>query len=99
MVLLSTTKIETLWIIALVTPSINSQNSSVKKTKKASKYKGVHKTANGKWQPQIWLNGKNVGFGSYSTQEEAAIVYNKKAIEFFGPDACVNQISSTNHNE
>lgn len=75
--------------------SVNSQNSPSRKNKKASKYKGVHQTASGKWQPQIWFNGKNVGFGSYETEEEAALVYNMKAVELFGPNAYLNVIKQS----
>lgn len=40
----------------------------------------------------IWTNRKNIGFGSYETEEEAALVYNAKALELFGPDAYLNVV-------
>lgn len=72
--------------------SQNSQNKPATRKKSSSKYKGVHKTASGKWQPMIWTNRKNIGFGSYETEEEAALVYNAKALELFGPDAYLNVV-------
>lgn len=75
------------------THSQNTLNREAIPTKKACPYKGVHKTASGKWQAMIWYKGKNYGLGSYSTPEEAALVYNSKAQELYGNDAYLNQIA------
>lgn len=70
----------------------NASNKEKTKNKKNSNYKGVHKTKSGKWQTQVWVGGKNLCFGSFETQEEAARKYNEKAIEFFGEFACLNLV-------
>lgn len=74
----------------------NAANMSVKKNKKNSKYKGVQRTASGKYQACIWFNKKNhiIG-GSYETEEEAALVYNKKAKELQGEFAYENIIKKS----
>lgn len=58
-----------------------------------SKYKGVSKhKRSGKWQAQIRFNLKGIYLGSFNTENEAAIAYNKKAIELFGDFAVTNQV-------
>jgi hypothetical protein len=71
----------------------NSANVPTRKNKKNSKYKGVHQTASGKWQAQIWFNNKNHGLGSFDTEKEAALAYNKKASEIQGEFAYQNIIN------
>jgi hypothetical protein len=73
--------------------SQNTVNRSAATTKKASLYKGVHKTASGSWQAMIWYKGKNYGLGSYKTPEEAALVYNMKAEVLYGDYAFINVIN------
>jgi hypothetical protein len=68
----------------------NSSNSGPRN--KASGLKGVHRTASGKWQAMIWHDGKNHGIGSFDTCREAAIAYNKKAIELKGEFAYQNVV-------
>lgn len=70
--------------LRLANNSQNVVNRSQTKTKVNSKYKGVHKTASGKWQAQIWYNNKNYALGSFDTEEEAALAYNQKAREMQG---------------
>jgi hypothetical protein len=69
----------------------NSQNR--RKTYGSSKYLGVtyHKPSK-KWYAQIETNKKCFFLGSYSTQEEAARAYNKKALELFGTFAKLNEV-------
>lgn len=50
----------------------------------SSRYIGVTKLKDGKWQASISYNGKNVYIGRYSTEEEAHCAYNKKRIELYG---------------
>lgn len=79
--------------LRVVTPAQNNLNKPVASTKKASIYKGVHKTASGRWQAMIWHKGKNHGLGSYETPEEAAMVYDMKAKELYGDYAFINLIN------
>ena len=78
--------------LRLVNCSQNSSNSTKRKSKKNSKYKGVHRTANGKYQAMVWYDGKNHAVGSFPTEEEAALAYNQKAKEIFGNYAYQNNI-------
>ena len=58
-----------------------------------SKYLNVTKMRN-KWQTSISINKKRVHIGTYNTEKEAAIAYNKKAIELFGDEAKLNIIEN-----
>ena len=61
-----------------------------------SKYRGViHFHYDGRrkcWMAQIAYNKKHYKLGYYLTQEEAALAYNKKAIELYGNKAILNVI-------
>jgi len=71
--------------------SQNQHNQSVKRKGTSSKYKGVsYYKANGKWGVNLALDGKSLFFGLHDTEEEAARVYNEKAIELFGEFASLN---------
>lgn len=59
----------------------------------SSKYKGVSLRKNGKWLCQIQLNGKKTHIGLFSNENDAAIAYNKKAIQLFGKNATLNIIN------
>lgn len=60
---------------------------------RTSKYKGVHWSIDRrKWVAQITNNGEKKCLGRYETQEEAAIAYNKAAIELQGEFAHLNKI-------
>jgi hypothetical protein len=80
--------------LRLATAKQNSYNKKATHNKKASKYKGVHKTASGKYQSQIWVNGKNRALGSYETEEEAATVYNQYAKQIQGIFAYQNTLAA-----
>lgn len=58
-----------------------------------SKYKGVswHRRK-GKWTAQIKVNYKKIHLGYFTDERDAAIVYNKKAIELFGEFARINEL-------
>ena len=59
-----------------------------------SGYKGVHKIKNEEnvWMAHIGVNGAKLYLGRYNTPEEAAKVYNKAAIKYFGDFAKVNKL-------
>jgi len=69
----------------------NSRLSNGRIRKNKSGYKGVWKTKP-KYIAEIKKDGKKYYLGSYDTSEEAAIAYNKKAIELFGEYASLNKI-------
>jgi hypothetical protein len=58
-----------------------------------SDYKGTswHK-ANAKWQALITIAGKKRYLGSFDNELDAAMAYNKAALEHFGQFACINQL-------
>lgn len=56
-----------------------------------SKYKGVSWDRRRiKWRAKIVHNGKIYHIGRFDSEEEAALAYNKKAIELYGEYACLN---------
>lgn len=63
---------------------------------KISKYKGVtynrDKGRKKRWVANIFPNGKTVHIGHFLTEEEAALAYNKKAIEIQGEFAYLNHV-------
>jgi len=69
----------------------NSQNNSnrVKQKNNTSGYKGVrwHKQHK-KWRAEIKYMNKCIHIGCYTTPQEAAEAYKKKAIELFGEFSC-----------
>lgn len=61
----------------------------------SSEYVGVClRKETGKWRSHIVYNKKFIEIGSFNTEEEAAIAYNNKALELYGPNANINIISS-----
>ena len=59
----------------------------------SSLYKGVSWfKRDKKWQSQIQIDGKRIHLGSFNSEEEAARVYNEKAIEIFGEFSSLNNI-------
>lgn len=62
-------------------------------THNTSGYKGVSLSQNKKrWRAYICRDNKQIGLGTYNTKEEAALAYNKKAIEIFGEYAKLNVV-------
>lgn len=56
-----------------------------------SGYKGVYPSG-AKYHASIWMSGRLLYIGRYDTPEEAALAYNKAALEHFGPSAKLNVI-------
>ena len=68
--------------------SLQGTNFDVPKT---SRYIGVHfSKASNKWSAGIDYRGKQYYLGLYDTEKKAAVVYDRKAIEFYGKTAKVN---------
>ena len=62
--------------LMLGTHSLNAEDR-VAKNRHTPQAKGYLKTRHGKYQAQIWKNGKNITLGNYTTPEEAHAVYLK----------------------
>jgi group I intron endonuclease len=60
--------------------------------RKYSKYMGVTRVKN-RWISSIVKNKKEIYLGSFFTEIQAALAYNKKAIELYGEDARINILS------
>jgi hypothetical protein len=79
-----------------VSRSLNMANLRVRSGKKLSKYKGVSKlnrpNLKKPWLATIKVGYKQLHLGYFATQEEAALAYNKKALEVFGESAQLNVI-------
>lgn len=79
--------------IRLCSQSQNNGNQRPQSRKCSSKFKGVSfdkRTEN--WEAHIKINGRKKFLGYHPTEEEAAVVYNAKAIELFGQFARPNAI-------
>jgi len=62
----------------------------------SSKYKGVYKRRDNRVKPftaQIQFNYKNIYLGTFATERDAAIAYNKAALHYFGEFALLNDVS------
>jgi hypothetical protein len=73
----------------------SSQNKANRPPKSGNKlgYKGVEKNTHGdKYTAYIVNSSKKKSLGSYSTAEEAALAYNRAAIELWGEYAWTNKV-------
>lgn len=83
--------------LRLCTKSQNQMNRVVSITyagkPKSSKYKGVtwHKK-NRRWIAQIGVDDRRIYLGTFGTELEAALAYNKAALFYFGEFAYLNKI-------
>lgn len=71
------------------------QNAANRKisTSNTSGYKGVHWDRKSKcWIAQLKHNYKTIHIGRCKAKEDAAVLYNDKAIEIFGEFACLNEV-------
>lgn len=73
-------------------PATRSQNAINRGKTKASKtgYKGVFKVKSGKFVAAIRANYTLYHIGTYKTAEEAAVVYDNRAFQYFGEFAVFN---------
>ena len=73
-----------------------SQNSANREANGISKYLGVDcdNRCDKKWRARINVNYKRKCLGYFKTQEEAALEYNKAAIQYHGEFAKLNIIDS-----
>tara|TARA_B100000700_G_scaffold309090_1_gene387622 strand:- start:2169 stop:2759 length:591 start_codon:yes stop_codon:yes gene_type:complete len=78
--------------LRFVTISQNNQNTRSAKNS-SSQYKGVSWCKQGnKWRAQIEHKRKSIHLGYHTCEQEAALVYNKKAIELWGEHALLNEV-------
>lgn len=79
--------------LRFITTQQQRMNQNKTKSKTSSKYKGVTlEKRRGLWVAQIKIDGKRIFLGYHNTQEEAALAYNKKALECFSEHANLNII-------
>lgn len=63
----------------------------------SSKYKGVCWNKRlGKWHARIGFRGESIHIGFYSDEDEAAEMYNKAAMKYFGENCYLNKIGQDN---
>lgn len=77
--------------LRLCTVSQNLMNK--KKYCGESPYKGVHFNKRmGRYEAYIKLNARKIHIGHFDTPQEAALAWNKKAIELYGEFALLNEV-------
>jgi len=80
--------------LRLCSRSENGKNRKKCATKTTSVYKGVSwNKSRMKWYSHIKHNGKSIHLGSFREEIDAAMAYNKAAIEYFGDFAAVNLLA------
>ncbi len=78
--------------LRLVTQSQNMMNTGLRKTNKSG-IKGVCFTSReGKWLASIWKDRKQIYLGYFDDKKDAALAYNKAALELHGQYAVLNKI-------
>lgn len=80
--------------LRLASHSQNAANQRKCRKKTLSRYKGIYYYRRRKrpWCAQIKVRGRNKHLGYFETEEEAALAYNRAALEHFGKFARLNQI-------
>ncbi len=78
--------------LRLCTQSQNLANMRLPR-KNTSGFKGVsYQPERKKWAAKVTIARKQIALGRFETKEEAARVYNAKALELFGPFARLNDL-------
>lgn len=75
---------------ATVTQNLANQ---AKRPGTTSSYKGVSRTASGRWLAQIQSAGRKVWLGTFKDELDAAEAYDRAAVELFGEFARLNLVS------
>jgi len=68
-----------------------SSNAKNMKIRRGKKFKGIHKSGRG-FTVVLTINNKQRYFGTYPTEREAAWLYNKLAVMYFGEFANPNRV-------
>jgi len=80
--------------LRLCNATLNQANARSLRPHKTSRFKGVSwSTAHTGWFAQLQIERRKVNLGYYEDEEDAALAYNRAAIEHFGSFACLNDIS------
>lgn len=82
--------------LRFATLSQNMANQRKRRDKTSSKYKGVWYDRRRKrpWRAEIEVRGRRKRLGTFDTEEEAALAYNRAALEYFGEFARLNQVEA-----
>lgn len=77
----------------------NARNAKSASPNKTSRHKGVSKRRKGAYVASITVDGVSHNLGVYSSEQDAAAVYDLKAQELFGEFARVNGVTITSETE
>ena len=79
--------------LRLCTRTQNARNARRRKNG-SSRFKGVCKTREGRWNARIYANGKRANLGVFKNEADAARAYDAAAAEAFGEFARLNSDSN-----
>lgn len=78
--------------LRVVTKSLNEANKTIW-NRGSSRYRGVSWSAEKRrWKATIQVNNKQIHLGYFGTENEAAMVWNDAALDYFGEHATINPI-------